>query len=218
MRTLFWPKVAAHLLGLAPFAWLAWRINTDRLGADPVQEITHFTGDWTLRILLLTLAITPLRRLSGWNVLARFRRLVGLYAFFYACLHFSCYLVLDLAGYWAQIAEDIVKRPYITVGFTAWLGLLVLALTSPKFMVRKLGRRWAALHKIVYAIGVLGVLHYLWLVKADLREPLLYAAILALLLIARIPALAGRLSAVRTAKSPPAPRRSPPPPPATSRS
>lgn len=218
MRSLFWPKTAAHLLGLAPFAWLAWRVNTGQLGADPVQEITHFTGDWALRILLLALAVTPLRRLTRWNVLARFRRLVGLYAFFYASIHLSCYLILDLGGYWAQIAEDIVKRPYITVGFAAWVGLLLLAITSPKFMVRKLGRRWAQLHKLVYVIGVLGVLHYLWLVKADLREPLIYAGILAVLLIARIPPVAKQLSAVRTAKSPPAARRSPPPPPATTSS
>jgi len=218
MRNLFWPKTLAHVLGLAPFAWLAWRINTDRLGADPVQEITHYTGDWTLRILLLALAVTPLRRITGWNVLVRFRRLVGLYAFFYACLHFSCYLVLDLGGYWAQIGEDIVKRPYITVGFAAWLGLLVLALTSPKFMLRRLGRHWQTLHRSVYGVGVLGVLHYLWLVKADLREPLLYAAILALLLVLRLPPVARRISAARTAGSPPARPRSPPPPPAATSS
>jgi sulfoxide reductase heme-binding subunit YedZ len=215
MRSLFWPKTAVHALALAPFAWLAWRTWNGDLGADPVQEITHRTGDWTLRFLLMALAVTPLRRVTGWQVLARFRRLIGLYAFFYACLHFATYLVLDLGGYWAQILEDVVKRPYITVGFSAWLGLLVLALTSPKFMVRRLGRRWAQLHKIVYAVGILGVLHYLWLVKADLREPLLYAAILAVLLVARIPAVAARITSARTGGSRPAPRRSPQPPPAT---
>ena len=132
-----------HALALLPFAWLAWRVWNDTLGADPVQEITHFTGDWTLRLLLAALAVTPLRRVSGWTVLARFRRLVGLYAFFYACLHFATYLVLDLGGYWAQILEDVVKRPYITVGFTAWLLLLALAATSTQASVRWLGRRWA---------------------------------------------------------------------------
>lgn len=218
MRNLFWPKTVVHALALLPFAWLAWRIWNGELGADPVQEITHRTGDWTLRFLLMALAVTPLRRITGWHVLARFRRLIGLYAFFYACLHFATYLVLDLGGYWAQILEDVVKRPYITVGFTAWLGLLLLALTSPKFAVRKLGRRWAQLHRIVYAVGVLGVLHYLWLVKADLREPLLYAAILTVLLVARIPAVARRITSARTGGSRPAPHRSPQPPPATTNS
>lgn len=218
MRSLFWPKAAVHALALAPFAWLAWKINTGQLGADPVQEITHFTGDWTLRFVLFALAVTPVRRITGWNVLARFRRLVGLYAFFYGTLHFSCYLVLDLGGYWPQIWDDIAKRPFMLVGFAAWVGLLLLAITSPKFMVRALGKRWATLHKLVYAIGVLGVLHYLWLVKADLREPLLYAAILALLLVLRVPAVARRITSARTAKSPPAPRRSPPRPPAATSS
>ena len=197
MRNLFWPKAAVHALALLPFAWLAWRVWNDLLGADPVQEITHFTGDWTLRFLLAALAVTPLRRVSGWTVLARFRRLVGLYAFFYACLHFATYLVLDLGGYWPQVLEDVVKRPYITVGFIAWLLLLALAATSTQAAVRWLGRRWAQLHKVVYAAGVLGVLHYLWLVKADLREPLLYAAILAALLVARIPAIAKRITRKR---------------------
>jgi len=183
-----------------------------------VQEITHYTGDWALRFVLFALAVTPLRRITGWNVLACFRRLVGLYAFFYATIHFCCYLFLDLGGFWAQVLEDVVKRPYITVGFAAWVGLLLLALTSPKAMVRALGRRWAQLHKLVYAVGVLGVLHYLWLVKADLREPLLYAGILAVLLVLRLPPVARRISAARTAGLPPARPRSPPPPPATTSS
>lgn len=206
-RSLLWPKTVVHGLALLPFAWLAWRVWNDDLGADPVQAITHCTGDWTLRFLLAALAVTPLRRVTGWTVLARFRRLVGLYAFFYACLHFATYLVLDLGGYWPQVLEDIVKRPYMMVGFAAWLLLLCLALTSTQASVRWLGRRWAQLHKVVYAAGVLGVLHYLWLVKADLREPLLYAALLALLLAARIPAVATRISAGRRAGSPPAPRQ-----------
>jgi sulfoxide reductase heme-binding subunit YedZ len=194
MRSLAWPKAGVHLLALLPFGWLAWRVWNDALGADPVQEITHFTGDWTLRLLLAALAVTPLRRVTGWTVLARFRRLVGLYAFFYACLHFATYLVLDLGGYWAQVLEDVVKRPYMMVGFSAWVLLLSLALTSTQASVRWLGRRWAQLHKVVYAAGVLGVLHYLWLVKADLREPLLYAAILAVLLVARVPGVARRIT------------------------
>lgn len=193
MRNLFWPKAAVHIAALGPVSWLIADIWRDALGADPIAAITHRTGDWALRFLLIALAVTPLRKISGWNWLARFRRMLGLYAFFYASLHFATYLVLDLGGYWAQILEDLVKRPYITVGFLAWLGLLPLALTSTQGMIRRLGRRWAQLHRLVYAVGVLGVLHYLWLVKADLREPLLYAGILALLLIARIPAIARRI-------------------------
>jgi methionine sulfoxide reductase heme-binding subunit len=195
--SLFWPKTLVHALALAPFAWLAWDIWQGSLGADPIADITHRTGDWALRFVLLALAVTPLRKVTGFTLLARFRRMIGLYAFFYATMHFLTYLVLDLGGYWAQILEDIVKRPYITVGFLAWLGLVPLALTSTQGMIRRLGRRWAQLHRIVYGIGVLGVLHYLWLVKADLREPLMYAGILAVLLLARVPAVARRISRKR---------------------
>ncbi len=197
LRSLFWPKTLIHALALTPFAWLAWDIWQGALGADPIADITHRTGDWALRFVLLALAVTPLRRVTGWTVLARFRRMIGLYAFFYATLHLLTYLALDLGGYWAQILEDIVKRPYITVGFLAWLGLVPLALTSTQGMIRRLGRRWAQLHRIVYGIGVLGVLHYLWLVKADLREPLTYAGILAVLLVARIPLVARWISRKR---------------------
>lgn len=196
---MFWPKTAVHLLALAPFAWLLADIRYDRLGADPIAELTHATGLWALRFLLAALAITPLRRMGGWNVLARFRRLIGLYAFFYASLHLSIYVVLDLGGYWAQILEDIVKRPYITVGFAAWCGLLMLAITSTRGMMRRLGRRWSQLHRIVYGIGVLAVLHFVWLVKADLREPAIYGAILALLLVLRLPPVARRIERRRRA-------------------
>ncbi len=126
--------------------------------------------------------VTPLRQLTGQSGLLRFRRMLGLYAFFYATLHLSVYLGLDLRGYWTQIFEEIVKRPYITVGFAAWLLLVPLAITSTQGWMRRLGRRWGQLHKLVYAIGVLAVLHFWWLVKSDIREPLLYAAILAVLL------------------------------------
>ena len=193
MRNLPWIKAAVHAAALAPFAWLLYDVWQDALGADPVATITHRSGDWALRFLLITLAVTPLRRITGWSVLARFRRMLGLYAFFYASLHFSTYLVLDLGGYWEQILEDLVKRPYITVGFLAWLGLLPLALTSTQGMMRRLGRRWIQLHRIVYGIAALGVLHYLWLVKSDLREPLLYAGILTVLLILRLPPVLRRV-------------------------
>ena len=198
-------KAALHAVALGPFAWLIYDVWTDALGADPIATITHRTGDWALRFLLISLSVTPLRRLSGWNVLARFRRMLGLYAFFYASLHFSTYVILDLGGYWAQILDDLVKRPYITVGFLAWLGLLPLAITSTKGMVRRLGRRWIALHRLIYGIAVLGVLHYFWLVKSDLREPMMYGGILAALLILRLPPLVRRLE--RRRKSTGSPQR-----------
>ena len=181
-------KVVVHALALTPLAILAWQFwdvystNSDALGADPVAEIEHRLGLWALRMLMLALAITPLRQLTGQSVLVRFRRMIGLYAFAYASLHLSAYLVLDLRGYWAQIFEEIAKRPYITVGFAAWLLLVPLAITSTQGWIRRLGRNWVRLHKLVYAVGVLAVLHFWWLVKSDIREPALYAAIVAVLL------------------------------------
>nr|WP_245156524.1 protein-methionine-sulfoxide reductase heme-binding subunit MsrQ [Lysobacter solisilvae] len=181
-------KTLVHLLALTPAAILAWQIRLEALtgsgglGADPVAEIEHRLGLWALRLLMITLAITPLRQLTGQAVLVTFRRMLGLYAFFYATLHLTAYLVLDLRGYWAQIFEEIAKRPYITVGFLAWLLLVPLAATSTTAAIRRLGRNWARLHKLVYAIGVLAVLHFWWLVKSDIREPALYAGILAVLL------------------------------------
>jgi sulfoxide reductase heme-binding subunit YedZ len=174
---------ATSLLPLVWLAWLAWR---DQLGTNPVETLSHRTGDWSLRFLLLTLAVTPLRRLTGWNGLQRFRRLLGLFAFFYVSLHFGVYLVFDQFFDWRAIVADIAKRPYITVGFAGWLLLIPLAVTSTGGMMKRLGRNWQGLHRLVYLIGALGVLHYLWLVKADLSEPLLYAGILALLLSYRL--------------------------------
>ncbi|MGH8063271.1 MAG: protein-methionine-sulfoxide reductase heme-binding subunit MsrQ [Pseudoxanthomonas sp.] len=181
-------KTLVHIAALTPLAILAWQFydvwktGSDALGADPVAEIEHRLGLWALRLLMIALAITPLRQLTGQPVLIRFRRMLGLYAFFYACVHFAAYLGLDLRGYWTQIFAEIVKRPYITVGFSAWLLLVPLAITSTKGWIKRLGRNWGRLHKLVYAVGVLAVLHFWWLVKSDIREPLLYALILAALL------------------------------------
>lgn len=188
-RGLVAAKAAVHALAVAPLALLgfkAWQIGSgadiDALGADPVAAIEHELGLWALRLLLLTLAVTPLRQLLGQPLLLRFRRMLGLWAFAYASLHFAAYLVLDLRGWWAQVLVEIVERPYITVGFAAWLLLVPLAVTSTRGWMRRLGRNWGRLHRLVYAIAALAVLHFWWVVKSDLREPLLYAAILAALL------------------------------------
>lgn len=156
------------------------------LGADPIEKITHVTGDWTLRFLLASLAVTPARRWLGWTWLAPYRRTLGLLAFTYCALHLLTYGVLDLWGAWDTLVEDVLKRPYVTVGFTGFLLLLPLALTSTRAWMRRLGRRWVALHRLVYAAAIAGCLHFLWLVKADVREPLIYGSILALLLLARL--------------------------------
>ena len=181
-RFSFIGKPLIFLASLLPLAWLCWLAWQDRLGANPVETLSHRTGDWSLRFLLLTLAVTPLRRLSGWNGLQKFRRMLGLFAFFYVCLHFGVYLIFDQFFDWAGIVEDVAKRPYITVGFAGWLLLIPLAVTSTNGMIKRLGRNWQRLHRLVYVIGALGVLHYLWLVKADLTEPLLYGGILGVLL------------------------------------
>jgi len=168
----------------APLAGLIVRAAGGEL-ADPVEDITHLTGEWALRLLLACLAVTPLRRLFGWRGLAPFRRTLGLLAFGYALLHFAIYVALDLGFDFATLAEDVGERLYITAGFAAFLLLLPLAITSTRGWQRRLGRRWLKLHRVVYAAGALAVLHFIWLVKADLREPLIYAALLAALLGAR---------------------------------
>ncbi len=182
---------------LAPLGWLAWRAVTTGLGANPIEAITHETGDWTLRSLLLTLAITPVRRLSGWNPLIRFRRMVGLFAFFYGSLHYLTYLWLDQFFSWSSIMKDVGKRPFITVGFLAFVVMVPLAATSTAGMIRRLGgHAWRVLHRLVYLSAIAGVVHYWWLVKADVRHPMMYAAVLAILLSFRLwPPLAARLRA-----------------------
>ena len=159
---------------------------TGTLGANPVEEILDRFGNWGLRFIMITLAITPLRRLTGWNWLARFRRMLGLFTFFYVLLHFLTWLILDQGVLLAAIIEDIAKRPFITIGMAALLLLLALAVTSTNGMRRRLGRRWQKLHNSVYAIAILGVWHYWWQVKQDITEPAIYAAILAALLGIRL--------------------------------
>jgi sulfoxide reductase heme-binding subunit YedZ len=178
----FYIKPSLFLLCLEPLLQLVWQGIYGSLGTNPVETITHATGDWTLRFLLITLSITPLRRLTGNNWLIRLRRMLGLFAFFYACLHFMTYIWFDQYFDWMAIAQDIPKRPFITVGFAAFVLLLPLALTSTNAMMRRLKKNWQRLHKLIYVIALLGVLHFLWLVKADILEPLIYGAVLVVLL------------------------------------
>ncbi len=158
---------------------------TGRLGANPVEEILDRFGNWGLRMIMITLAVTPLRRITGWNWLARFRRMLGLFAFFYVLMHFLTWLILDQGALLSAILEDLVERPFITIGFLALLFLIALATTSTSGMRRRLGRRWQTLHNAVYLIAILGVWHYWWQVKKDITEPLIYAVVLAVLLIPR---------------------------------
>jgi sulfoxide reductase heme-binding subunit YedZ len=173
-------------LCLAPFLWLVWDTFADGLGPNPVEAITHRTGDWTLRLLLLTLAVTPVRRLTGWQLPMRFRRMLGLFAFFYAVLHFLTWIWLDQEFQWTAALADVVKRPYITLGFGALLMLVPLAVTSTRGWMLRLGGNWKRLHRLVYVIATAGVVHYLWLVKADYRDPVLYGIALGVLLAARL--------------------------------
>ena len=172
--------------GLGPFALLGWEAVAGTLGANPVEEISHRTGIWTLRLLLLTLAVTPVRRWLRRPGLVRIRRTLGLLSFFYACLHFTTYVVLDLSLDVSALGEDLRERPYITAGFSAFVLLLPLALTSSRAAIRRLGRRWGQLHRLVYVAAIAAVVHFLWLGKADTREPLIYAGILAGLLALRL--------------------------------
>jgi sulfoxide reductase heme-binding subunit YedZ len=179
------PVVFAASLG--PLVWLAWAASAHRLGANPIETITHETGIWTLRFLLITLAVTPLRRLTGWNGIVSFRRMLGLFGFFYASLHLVTYVWLDQFFDWGSIVKDVAKRPFITAGFSAFALLVPLALTSTAGMIRRLGgRAWRRLHRLAYVAAALGVVHYWWLVKLDTRRPRAYALILAVLLGARL--------------------------------
>ncbi len=183
LRQLTAIKAVFFVACLGPLAQLAWLGFNDGLGANPIEFITRHLGTWTLNFLLVTLAVTPLRHISGWHWLIRLRRMLGLYAFFYATLHFLTYVWLDQFFDWASIVKDIAKRPFVTAGFTAFLLLIPLAATSNAAMIRRLGgRRWSHLHRSVYAIAIIGVIHYWWLVKKDITLPLLYAVLLGVLL------------------------------------
>lgn len=172
-------KPPLFLLCLAPLAWYGWGIQSDTLGANPIEALTRGLGTWALNFLLITLSITPLRKYSGWTWLIRLRRMLGLFVFFYAALHLGTYLWFDQFFDWPAIAKDILKRPFITVGMISFVLLVPLAATSNNFAIRRMGgRRWQELHRSVYAIGILAVLHYAWMVKADLTKPLLYGTVL----------------------------------------
>ncbi len=171
---------------LLPAVLLISNFFLDQLGANPFEELTRRSGEWTLRFLLIVLAITPLRKLTRQSWLMAYRRMLGLYAYFYACLHLMTYLWFDQFFDWYEIYIDIVKRPFITVGILAFILLTPLAITSTNNWMRRLGKRWKQLHQLVYVIAILGVLHFIWLVKADLRTPLIYAGILLVLLGYRV--------------------------------
>ena len=185
-------KPAVWVLSLAPVLWLGWLVwqvfhsNPDALGANPVEFLNRYLGDWALRFLLIALAITPLRILTGWTQITRFRRLIGLFAFFYVFLHLASYIGIDQFFNWLAIWQDIVKRTYITVGMGAFLLLLALAITSTKGMVKRLGgKRWNRLHKSVYVAGILGCIHFFMMRKGVQLEPVIYGGVLLVLLAVR---------------------------------
>ena len=183
MRKLIKPLV--FVLALVPFAILLLRIFQNNLGPDPVQELSLETGEWTLRFLIIALAMTPLRRITAHVEFTRHRRMLGLFALFYATLHLAVWLVFMLEFRWFAMAKELFERPYITVGFSAYLILLALGLTSPRVMVRKLGKNWKRLHKLVYVAAVLGVVHLLWILRLDIGPAVLYGALVSLLLVYR---------------------------------
>jgi sulfoxide reductase heme-binding subunit YedZ len=185
-------KPLVFCASLLPCVYLAWQVyllssgQASGLGADPAKAIVLFNGEWALRFMLLTLSVSPLRMITGWAQLARLRRMLGLFAFNYAMLHFSAYVALLLEFRFGDLGEELVERPFITVGFAALLGLLPLALTSNKFMIGKLKKRWQLLHRLVFPIAVLQIVHLFWLTRSDYTEPLMYSAALSLLIAYRI--------------------------------
>ena len=179
-------KAVLFVACLWPAGTLLHALFNNGLGTNPVEKLLHENGIWALRFLLITLAVTPVRRLTGLTWLVRFRRMLGLFAFFYAALHFAIYISLDLSFDFANLGEDIIERPYITIGFTALVLLIPLAVTSTNKMMRRLGKRWLRLHQLIFPIAILSVWHFWWLVKRDISEPLIYALILSVLLGIRL--------------------------------
>jgi len=178
-------KPILFFLLFLPALYLIYAAFTDNLGANPIEELLHETGFWTLTLLMISLSVSPLRKLTGWNKIIQFRRMIGLFSFFYAFLHFGIYLGLDSFFEWSEVVEDLSKRPYITIGFSAFVLLIPLTITSTKGWIRKLGKKWQKLHKLVYLITILGVIHFWWLVKKDISEPLIFACILLFLFSVR---------------------------------
>lgn len=191
-------KAVLFVASLFPLLRLSWFAFSDQLGANPIELITRSLGTWTLVFLLITLSITPLRKLSGWNWLIKLRRMAGLFAFFYALLHFITYIWLDQFFDLSSIYKDVIKRPFITIGFAAFILLIPLAVTSTNAMMKKLGgKNWQILHRLVYLIAVFAVVHYWWLVKKDLTQPIIYATVLAVLLGYRLWASKNRQKLVK---------------------
>ena len=179
-------KTLVFCLCLVPALVLVWDSVTGGLSVNPIEDITHRTGDWALRFLLLTLAVTPFRWLSGWNEVIRYRRMLGLFTFWYASLHFSTYIVFDHFFDIRSIADDVIERKYVTAGFLGFVLMLPLAVTSTQGWIRRLGKRWSVLHRLIYVAAVAGVVHFLWLVKLETSEPLVYAAVLSGLFLVRV--------------------------------
>ena len=179
-------KFLVFLASLLPLAWLVFRVLTGRTSANPAEDIILATGVWAFRFLLGTLAVTPLRRLTGWNRLIQFRRMLGLFAFFYACLHLLAYLAFDRVFILSEIAADLAKRPFIAMGMVAFAAMVPLAVTSTRGWIRRLGRQWTTLHRLVYVSGIAAAIHFIWKVKVVVGEPIYYAILLAALLAARL--------------------------------
>jgi methionine sulfoxide reductase heme-binding subunit len=187
-------KPIVFLACLVPLGRLAWKAYNSALGANPIQVITWSTGTWTLVFLMVTLSVTPLRKLTRQYWLIQYRRMLGLFAFFYGSLHFLTYIWLDQFFDWQSVTKDVVKRPFITVGFTAFVLMIPLALTSTQWSIRWLGKKWQVLHSLIYATAIAGIIHYIWLVKKDIRKPLIYACVLGALLLYRLVVWAWRMA------------------------
>jgi sulfoxide reductase heme-binding subunit YedZ len=206
-----WLRPVLFAASLVPAVWVVGAIASDffngtrLLGSNPIKEAEHFTGRWVLRFLMVTLAVTPIRQTLGWNWLQKYRRMFGLFAFFYATLHLLIYFLLDLELMWGELAADIIERPYITIGMTAFLLLVPLAATSTAKMVKRLGgKRWAALHRVVYVVVALGIIHFWMAVKRDITDPLIYGSVVAALLGYRLVRWRRRMRAARSSSAAPA--------------